>query len=96
MATSEKHRADEDLASDVVAGIDVLERLTHGKHLSRLESIRVSIGPAEPDQGGPKFAECQVDIKGDTKGDRDTIKKIFTDKGWSCTNTGDKTATCTS
>jgi hypothetical protein len=48
----------------------------------------------DPDK--PGVAYCWVKIHGDTTGDRDTIKKVFTDKGWTCKNTSKTDAKCTS
>jgi hypothetical protein len=48
----------------------------------------------DPDK--PGVAYCWVKIHGDTTKDRDDLKKVFTDKGWTCTNTGKKDAKCTS
>jgi hypothetical protein len=95
---SEKHRANDDVASDVAAGIEVLRRLVRGKHHRHgFKGIEVSVGPAKG--GGeqePGVIYCKVKIEGDTPGDRDKIKGKFPAKeGWTCTNTGDKTATCT-
>jgi len=100
MATSEKHRADEDLASDIAAAIDILPRLVRGRHFHHhdgLKGIEVSVGPARGDDDhDPEVIYCKVKIEGDTKADRDAIKAKFPSKdGWTCTNTGDKTATCT-
>jgi len=100
MATSEKLRADEDLVSDLTAAIDILPRLVRGRHFhphDGVKGIEVSIGPAKGDDQGSEVVYCTVSIKGDTSADRDAIlvkvKKAL-GPGWTCTNTGDKTAEC--
>ena len=86
--------ADDSLASDVAAAIGVLRRVARGRVFDPgLDGIVVTIGgEGEP---GNFVVYCQVDIKGDTTADRDKIKKKFPkSEGWTCTNTGDTTATC--
>jgi hypothetical protein len=101
MATSEKHRADEDLVSDLTAVIDILPRLVRGRHFHHhdgVKGIEVSIGPAKGDDQGPEVVYCKVSITGGTSAERDKIlgkvKKAL-GEGWTCTNTGDTTAECT-
>lgn len=50
----------------------------------------------DPDDKTPGVAYCWVKIHGDTTADRNTIKKVFTDKGWTCKNTSKTDAKCTS
>jgi hypothetical protein len=99
MATSVKDRADVDVveASDLSAAIDILPRIVRGRRLPRgIKGVKVDVGPASGKGQEPGVAYCKVTIEGDTTKDRDAIKAKFTkSEGWTCTNTGAKTATCT-
>jgi hypothetical protein len=88
--------ADERGAREVVSATVDLRRLVRGRRLDPgLEGIDIHI---EEHPQEPGVAYCTVKIDGDTKADRDAIKKMFTDKGWTCKNDAkDETkATCTS
>jgi hypothetical protein len=100
---SEKHRTDEDVTSDIAAGIEVLRRLVHGKHLDHgLQGITVTIGgdASTGGQGHGVAAKCSVSISADSKAHLDKIKKSLPGDGWTCTDgpddpkTGNKTSVC--
>jgi len=95
-AVERRGRADESVASDVAAVIDLLQKVVRGRRLDPgLEGIDVHIG-----EEGPGVILCEVDIRGDSKADRTKIKKKFkTSEGWTCKDTSTTgppwTATCT-
>jgi hypothetical protein len=72
--------------------IDVMRRVVRGRSFGPgFDGISVSVGESKPG-----VVYCKVDIEGDTAADRDKIKAKFKkSEGWTCKNTGDKTATCT-
>jgi hypothetical protein len=89
------NRAYQGSASDVVSAIaESLRRLVRGRRFDP-GLVRIDLNIKEDSQE-PGVLECQVDIKGDTTADRDRILKKFpASEGWTCKNTGEKTATCT-
>ena len=91
-AEQEVERPDDTVGGDLAVAVDLLRRLVRGKSFDPgFGGLQVSVGEPEPG-----VIECTVDITGDTPADRDAIKAKFKKKdGWTCTNTGDKTATCT-
>jgi hypothetical protein len=99
MATSEKNRADEDLASDLAAAIDILPRLLRGRHLHHhhgLKGIRVDVGPAKGDDQGPEVIDCKVTIEADDAASLKAIKgKFKASDGWTCTDGKNNTSVCT-
>jgi len=92
---SEKHRADEDVASDIASAIDILRRLVRGKHLDHgLKGIKVSIGGNVSTGGqGPGVIDCKVTIEADSAADLKTIKTKL-GAGWTCTDGKNNTSVC--
>jgi hypothetical protein len=90
MATAAKKKGDASLE----AVLGVFPTILRGRSLDRgVQDLDFQV---VQDPKEPGVVYCKVDITGDTRADRDAIKKKFkSSEGWTCTNTGDKTATCT-
>jgi hypothetical protein len=95
---SEEYRADEGVASDIAAAIDILRRLVRGKRLDHgLKGIKVSIGGVSTGGQEPGVIDCKVTIQADSAANLKTIKGKFPKKdGWKCTDGADgKSSVCT-
>jgi hypothetical protein len=81
--------ADQEGVASAIAVLPTLVRAM--RHDPGLEGFHLHITNPQ----GSGVIDCKVTIEGDTTADRDKIKAKFPAKdGWTCTNTGDKTATC--
>ena len=94
MATAAKKKGDRGYDASLEAVLGVFPTLVRGKSLDRgAADLDFQIGQ---DPKEPGVVYCKVDITGDNPADRDRIKAKFkASEGWTCKNTGDKTATCT-
>ena len=89
-AEQKGNRAYEGVASVIAALRKLVRKRRLDPGLERID-LHVKEHPQEPG-----VIYCKVDIKGDTKADRDAIKAKFpASEGWTCKNTGETTATCT-
>lgn len=77
-------------AREVVSATNALLKIVRAEH--GLKGIDVHIKSGQK----PGFAECTVDIHGDTKENAEDLAKPYEEKGWTCQSSGETDVRCTS
>ena len=79
---------------DVAYATAALRRIVRAGHAEAgLAGINIQI---QGDPERPGFAECSVQIHGDTQEDAEHIATRFENDGWTCQSSGPTDVTCTS